>query len=226
VKNTLALPRLRYRPYLGVTMLTKLLAGEARCAWQLLVRIRYDLPPEPTTPKLQEWKEKHQTLVNERATELENRGLHIQVEDQNWLECWGKTSGIRLAGKPDIAILERERVTYEDCKTGEPKFSDHVQVMLYAHIAKRMRVQRELSGNVVYPDKIEAVDLSRWSADGIGRRFREVMEGINAGNVLPTASFQECRYCKVRAYCEARIEAPDSADMPDLSFTPQPLPIK
>lgn len=219
MKNTLALPRLRYRRYLNVTMLTALLSGEAKCVWQLWARSRYDIPKEPDSPQLAEWKRNHDSLVNKRVAELEGRGLLVQVENENWLECWGKTSGIKLSGKPDIAILQRDLVTYEDCKTGKRRASDHVQVMMYAHIAKRMRVERQVSGNVIYPDGIEPVDFGRWTTEGIGRRFREVMECVNEGNVVATPSFRECRYCKVRAYCEARIEAPDGEREPALSFS-------
>ncbi len=202
--ETLPLPRKRYQPKLAVVQLAELLSGERKCEWPTLVAAQYDLPKEPVTDELAEWRVKHDRLVTERVAELERNGLHVQVENENWLSLVGQ-SGLKLSGKPDIVILERERVTYEDCKSGKPKGAHHIQVLLYAQLARQTGITAPLAGNVIYPNGIEPVDL-------VGRRrevrekFIAVMARVNSGDVPRIPSWSDCRYCKVRAYCPDRIE--------------------
>ena len=202
--ETLPLPPKRPQPRLAVTQLAGILSGEKHCEWPAWVAAHFDTPKEPDTDELIEWRQKHDSLVAERVNELEANGLHVQVESENWLSLVGR-SGTKLSGKPDIVVLERDRLTYEDCKTGKRKDEHHVQVLLYAQLARQTGVTTPLAGNLVYPDGIETVDLMG-RAPEVRANFIALMARVNSGEVPRTPSWSDCRFCKVKAYCSYRIE--------------------
>jgi len=61
---------------------------------------------------------------------LKSEGYEVLVEDQNSFQLAGKNGGI-LAGKADILAINGEDLLVIDCKTGQEKNSDKLQVLLY-----------------------------------------------------------------------------------------------
>lgn len=186
-----------------MTWLTGLLSGEDHCEWPLWVRSRFDLPKEPISDRLRDILDSHAELVRTRVAELERQGFNVRMEDENSLSYRG-VSGTLFSGKPDIAIIERDKMTYEDCKTGKAKPSHDAQVLLYAQLARQNRVTKQIAGNVVYPNEVKSVDMGQ--APEIQSNFIALMQRVNAGDVPRVPSPRECRYCKVRNYCDERIE--------------------
>jgi PD-(D/E)XK nuclease superfamily len=201
VNHILLRPPPRSSPFVWVTWLTKLISGEHKCAWVLWFQLRYQIPKEPETPQLREWNERHAQLVAQRANELEEFGFNVQLESENWLEQYGR-SGTKFSGKPDIAVVERDLLTYEDCKTGRRYEADHIQVLLYAQIARQTGVRKPIAGVVVYPDGVELVNMSRKYE--VRDRFVDLMQRVSA-EPAQVPDYSECRYCKARAYCPERI---------------------
>lgn len=179
-----------------------LISGEKKCEWAPWFQRLYPIPKEPETPQMRERNERHARLVAQRAAELEVYGFNVQLESENWMEQYGKDSGTKLSGKPDIAVVERDLLTYEDCKTGRHYDAHHVQVLLYAQIARQTGVRKPIAGVVVYPGEVELVDMSRKAE--IRERFAALMQRITTVEPPRVPNCRECRYCKVRAYCPDR----------------------
>src|SRR5581483_989607 len=90
------------------------------------------------------------------------------------------------------------------CKTGKRRLSDHVQVLLYAQLARQNHVDKEITGNIVYADGIEPVEMARRPEITAG--FIDLMSRINGENVPRRPSPMECRFCKVRSFCDERAD--------------------
>jgi hypothetical protein len=189
-----------------------LLAGDNKCEWTLWALSRYDIPREPDTPESIEHNRRHELLVEQRAHELELQNLYYTLDKDNWTSFVGR-SGTKLTGKPDIIVPERDRITFEDCKGGRRKQEHHVQVLLYIQIDQQNKnrarkngglvVDRDYAGSVIYRDGVETTDLTR--SREIARDFTALMERVNGGAVPRSPSARDCRYCKVRNYCDQRI---------------------
>ena len=96
----------RDEPYIWVTWLGKLLAGDAHCEWALWFRAHhtYDKQKDETFD-LTAWKAGHGEFVRVRAAELRAAGYTVFVEDQNRFALKGKAATV--GGKPDIVAVSR-----------------------------------------------------------------------------------------------------------------------
>jgi len=161
----------RAEPYIWVTWLTKLLAGESTCEWSAWFRAHHkEYDKLPVSFDLARWTVDHNELVNARREQLLDDGFRVFVEDENAFKRRGKT-GIVVSGKPDILALRDGRGVIEDCKTGRPRTSDQLQVLVYLLL---LPIQNErtsgiaLDGRVVY--KTGSVDVP---GSGLDDAFRD-----------------------------------------------------
>ena len=126
--------RRSHGPYIWLTWLSKLLAGETVCPWSVWFRANHDSGSwQPIASDFDEatWKARHTRALTDRATRFTAHGLQVRLEDQNAFRLRGKTAA--LGGKPDIIASparDATRGTVVDVKTGRPKASDIVQVQL------------------------------------------------------------------------------------------------
>ncbi len=133
------MPRLRDGgPYIWITWLARLLAGEQSCEWASQFKAHNDAGSwerAPSTFDLAGWQIRHTNLLRRCAEEHRQHGYLIALEAQNAFRLRGKTA--TLAGKPDLVVLldkERRNAKVIDAKAGNPKTSDQVQVMLYMYL--------------------------------------------------------------------------------------------
>ncbi|MFC2099388.1 PD-(D/E)XK nuclease family protein [Candidatus Bipolaricaulota bacterium] len=207
----------RSEPYIWVTWLTKLLAGESTCGWSAWFRAHntnYD--KLPIDFDLARWTIEHNELVSARREQLLDEGHEVYVEDENAFKRIGQT-GIVVSGKPDIlAILDGDGIV-EDCKTGRPRLSDQLQVLVYMLLLpiKNSRcADIELSGRLVY--KTSSVDVPAAGLDEAFRlRFVELVRKVGGDSPLPKhPAWSECRWCDIGpADCLYRVtEPPDSIE--------------
>ena len=196
----------RKAPYVWVTWLTKLLAGENKCEWALWFKSRHKYDKLESGFDLDRWTREHDDLVEWRVKKLRESGQQVRVEDENAFRVEGK-SGTTVAGKPDIAVVTDDSIVYEDCKTGKKRDSDHVQVLLYALLTKKY-LKVPMTGSLVYPKSVESVDMQR--LPDIGDKFKAVMERLNSETPPAQVPSQaECRYCDIpKAYCASRLQDP------------------
>ena len=201
----------RDEPYVWVTWITKLLAGEANCAWAAWFRAHHTYQRLPSDFDLAAWTADHAAMVRATAEALRQDGMEVFIEGQNAFKLRG-SDGTVLAGKPDIVAVGGDRALVIDCKTGQPRMADHFQVMVYMLILPLThRACRDMSieGQLRYRDNTVKVPASKITTELRGL-FRETMHDVGGNDPLPRVpSWDECRFCDIGAAdCPQRVEAP------------------
>ena len=202
----------RREPYIWVTWLTKLLAGESTCEWSAWYRAHHtNYDKLPIDFDLARWTIEHNELVNERREQLLDEGYAVYVEDENAFKRVGKT-GIIVSGKPDVLAIRDGVGLLEDCKTGRPRTSDQLQVLVYMlllPIGNPRCAGVELSGRVVY--RTSSVEIPATGLDDAFRtRFVDLVHRVGGESPLPkTPAWSECRWCDIGpADCLYRVSEP------------------
>lgn len=188
-------------PYIWVTWLTKLLAGENSCEWAAWFRAQHEgwsWKKVPDTFDQTGWQLEHTSRINEHRQSWEDRGHTVFTENQNSFILRGKTAA--LGGRPDLIAKGSTGSTVIDIKTGQPTPSHSVQVMIYMYAIPRALTSYKgmtLDGRVVYQDhEIDiphsAIDVS--FVETLSHLIRRVAAQIPARRVpSPT----ECNYCNI-----------------------------
>jgi hypothetical protein len=176
------------------------MAGESACLWSSWFRANHQhYHKMPASLDLAQWNIEHTRLLSDTREALLCCGAALRVESQNGFQ-FGHRSGAVLAGKPDLVAIEDATVTVVDCKTGRPKTSDRVQVMIYMFVLPycfpELAVYR-IKGKVVY--RGEEIDVPAASAD---HRFGENLDYFLdrlATEIPPVSvpSVSECRLCDI-----------------------------
>ena len=209
------MPRLRESgPYIWITWLARLLAGEQSCEWASQFKAHNDAGSwerAPSTFDLAGWQIRHTNLLRRCAEEHRQHGYLIALEGQNAFRLRGQTA--TLAGKPDLVVLldkERRNAKVIDAKAGNPKTSDQVQVMLYMYLIPLALPGYQdftLAGQVVYEN--HSVDIPPGAVD---KRFISSVQALvrRLGAREPAVrapSWGECRFCDITAAdCPERVE--------------------
>ena len=148
-------------------------------------------------------------MLRKTAADHEKEGHTVHTEGQNMFALKGKTG--TLAGKPDMVAVKDMEGWVVDTKTGSPKASDRVQVMIYmwampktipafADVTFQGKVVYKSGYSVITADEVDAVFIKR-----VGDLMKEV-----CGEAEPhkAPSFAECQHCPITAEdCAARAGA-------------------
>jgi hypothetical protein len=199
----------RPNPFIWVSWLSKLMAGEKQCEWASWFRSHYVWEKVPSGLDLAKWTADHAQLLRARKAELEAEGFTVYAEDQNSFTLVGET-GIEVSGKPDLVAIRGQDAYVEDCKTGTPRHSDHFQVMVYMlalpHVEGPWKGRR-IEGRIVYSTAVVDVPASKIDA-GLKELFRKTVLTIGDHEPARRApSWGECRYCDIsKGDCPERIE--------------------
>ena len=94
----------------------------------------------PSTFDQAAWHVNHTRLVNRVLDRFEGEGRSVSVEAQNQFTLVGRVATV--GGKPDIIAVSGDSVTVCDAKTGQPRISDQVQVMVTRSVQSEGRVDR------------------------------------------------------------------------------------
>jgi hypothetical protein len=207
----------REDPYIWVTWLTRLLAGESQCEWSAWFRAHHkDYDKVPSDFDLAGWTMEHNDLVTARREQLLRDGYEVYVEEENAFRRIGKT-GIVVSGKPDILAVRDRMGVVEDCKTGRPRASDPIQVLAYLLLLpiKNPRCAGvKLSGRVVYKTGTTDVPWAKLD-EGYRGRFVDLVHRVGGDKPLAKLpSWPECRWCDIApSVCLCRVtEPPASAE--------------
>jgi hypothetical protein len=200
----------RPNPFIWVTWLSKIMAGEKQCEWASWFRSHYIWEKLPSGLDVAKWTADHAQLLRARKVALEAEGFTVYAEDQNSFTLVGQT-GIEVAGKPDLVAIRGQEAYVEDCKTGSPRNSDHLQVLIYMLSLPYVDGPckgRQLEGRIVYGSRIVDVPSSK-----IDAAFRELFRKtvLTIGGPEPAtkvASWGECRYCDI-----SKTDCPDRIDI-------------
>lgn len=196
--------------YIWVTWLSKLMAGEMGCWWSAWFKAHYvGYDKVPSDFNLAKWTAEHTRIVHEVVTERESIGELVTVEDQNSFR-YRFGDGVTIAGKPDIVSITDNTLSVIDVKTGQPRVSDHMQVMLYLLLLPRVRVKceaRSLEGHVVYREYRSDI-LSQAIDEGFKRNARYFLNLLNSEeSAKKVPSIGNCRFCDVgRSDCPERVD--------------------
>ena len=204
------------KPYIWATWLSRLLSGDDWCEWRAWFQAHHYSDSwirAGTGFDSARWKMEHSRLLWESREGLEYDGYTVWVEKQNkfWLEGAGATIG----GQPDLLAEKHGDITVIDVKTGTPRQSDIVQVMLYMYGLDRSVPawgDITLKGRVVYSDHV--VDIP---ADAISPEFIEQMGSLirrvaDSKSALVVPSSTECGFCSITLEeCPKRTSVPRDA---------------
>lgn len=198
----------RPEPYVWVSWITKILAGEASCTWSAWLRAHYQTAKAPSKMELGTWQMDHTNMLRKAVAEYEKDGYTVFAEGQNLFTLKGKTG--TLSGKPDVVAVKNMGGWIVDTKTGSPKASDRIQVMIYMWAMVKTNpefAQIRFDGKVVYKTCYNII-LSDEVDEQFGKRVGELMKevcGIKEPHKAP--SYSECQFCPVTAEdCPDRVE--------------------
>lgn len=217
MSQTSFVDRPRREPYVWVTWLTKLLAGESRCVWRTWYKacFKYEKRPEDESRKgfFAEWTAKHDALQQARIKSLEAAGYLVRMEEAAEFKLKGKAG--TLSGKPDIvAIKDAAPILVEDTKAGRQRESDAWQVLIYLlalPLTWLRGADQPLQGNVVYKD--QRIVPVRALAGPEREAISNLLKTVTNRDVEPARapSWSECRYCDI-ANCPERVEKEPMGD--------------
>jgi len=210
------MPVRRQSPYVWVTWITKILAGEDSCEWASWFRANHEnssykrIPPDFDSAT---WQIKHTELLRQTRMEYESKGYKVFTQNQNMIRLQGRTS--ILSGIPDLVAVVDEIGIVIDVKTGQPLTSHVIQVLIYMYALSRTRGKLKglnLEGRVVYPDHEITVPL-----DSVGKQFISSLGNLMlrlADNkpAIRVPSERECGFCHITAEdCPDRVDSSESS---------------
>ena len=192
-------------PYIYATWLTKVIAGDEQCTYQpwFKAHFRYEKKADPSFD-FAAWTIDHKALVERHAAGLRADGWTVTIEDANAFKLFGKTA--LLSGKPDIIAERNGEVRVCDAKTGAPRHSDFVQVLIYMLSLLRTRGDiKTLSGAVVYQDRVVPVTREELTPAMEEKIFAAVRAAAAAEPPEASPSARGCSFCDI-ADCRFRVD--------------------
>lgn len=209
----------RDNPYVWASWISKLMAGENQCKWAAWFHAHYKADKVPSDFNSATWTAEHNQLLQNRKKALQAEGFTVYVEDQNSFRLVSK-SGITVSGKADIVAIKEDEAYVEDCKTGNPKHSDHMQVLIYMLALPRAAPHcggKSFEGRVVYKDSVVDVPSAKIN-ESLKVLFKETVRDVGGSEPLEKVpSWNECRYCDItKVDCPERVAAEPAAKDHDL----------
>ena len=191
-------------PFVYVTWITKILAGEAECLYQPWAKSQFKYAKRPDANfNLAAWTAEHNALVAARAKELRDDGWSVTLEDQNAFKWSGKAA--LLSGKPDIlALHEKHGALVVDAKTGQQRHSDFFQCLIYMLALPRVRGELQgLRGEVCYTSHQIQIEPEELTPDIEARIFAMLRTMGSADRPATVPSQRGCAWCDL-ADCKDR----------------------
>jgi PD-(D/E)XK nuclease superfamily len=211
------------KPSIWITSVAKLLAGDAQCWWQSWFKAHFSGYDKLSGGFNEaEWKMAHTALLDSihQQAEIDYPEAKISVEDEN--AFWLNGESCDLGGKPDLVIALPDRVIIDDAKTGQPKASDVIQMMLYMYALPRAFEKyrdKPMTARLKYlPDRYSPqlgpgppriVEVPGSSIDQLFiTRLGEVIRRVAAdAPAIKVPSVRECAWCDIsKEDCPERID--------------------
>ncbi len=199
----------RSSPYVYTTWLSKLLVGDQSCEWATWFKANFQgYEKAPSTFDATGWRLAHTALLDRKYRQLIEAKHFVSVEGQNKFSLRGKCA--TLGGKPDLIGLNGKG-TICDIKTGQPKPSDHVQVMIYMFavpLALPKYKGLRFDGLVVYPDHEVSIPAEAVDSNFVGN-LADLIKRVSAETpARRVPNPDECKFCDLTSKdCTERAEA-------------------
>ena len=196
-------------PYIWATWLPRLLTGERSCEWAIWFKAHHQgWNRKPSDFNQADWLAQHTALLNEQRDQWTHSGYDVRLENQNAFRLRGQSA--ILAGKPDLLVLNNDRILIVDVKGGQEQPWHRYQVMIYMYaLPKAMPEYRDakFSGEIVYNDHTHRVPQGGID-QGFIRNLGSLIRRIAAPEPsVRVPSAQECRFCDITA-----ADCPDRMD--------------
>jgi len=212
----------RESPYVWVTWISKILAGEDSCEWASWFRANHEnnsYKRKPADFDLATWQIKHTELLRQTRREYESKGYRVFTQNQNMIRLQGRTS--MLSGTPDLVAVGDETSIVIDLKTGQPLTSHVIQVLIYMYALSRTRRESKglsLEGRVVYPEHEIIVPLDSVDKQFISSLGNLMLRLADNKPAIRVPSERECGFCHITAEdCPDRLESIDSSSEPAIT---------
>ncbi len=197
-------------PYIWVTWLSKILAGEATCEWASWFKAQHESwswRKAQSSFDFVKWNMNHTEMLGGLRNRFVGEGYEVRVENQNAFTASGKTA--KLGGKPDLVAIGPAQLIV-DAKTGQPRTSDHVQVMTYMWALPRVDSRYSgvvFDGLVCYQDHEVPIPSNAIDAEFERRLADTVSRLASTAPAHKVPSFGECSWCDIgKEACPERIE--------------------
>ena len=198
----------RESPFAWVTWISKLLAGENPCDFSVWFQAHYrGYDTVPDSGQMALWTIEHASQVKKRAEALRTAGFTVTIEDQN-KGVYRSRAGLTIGFKPDIVAkcgceMHAKGDKIVDIKTGQPRISDTVQMLLYVLMTGLE------AGELYYSKTGETLCVGKEAADkSFQRNLNDAVERIVAIEPALKVPGKNCRFCKItKADCPERFEA-------------------
>jgi hypothetical protein len=198
--------------YTYATWLSKAMAGERQCLYAGWFKSHFKVQGKRDI-NLDAWTAEHTAMVHDVVAKLRAARYQVYLEGQNSIRVKG-SGGAVLVAKPDIVAVKGDTAIVIDCKTGQPRTSDSLQVRLYMYLLSEWsthpaRSCRRILGEVRYKrEDDETVYLPHAAADGVAGLMRRYMSVfLGAAPPLPVPSYAECKFCELgKLFCPDRID--------------------
>ena len=204
------------KPYIWVTWLGKLLAGDDSYEWRAWFQshhYRGSWARAETTFDSLRWTMKHSKLLREWREGLEDDGYTVRVEKQNTFRLDGATATI--GGQPDLVAKKDGDAAVIDVKTGSPRQSDIAQVIIYMFGLSRSHPEWKnipLKGKVVYHDHVVDIPADAVNADFLQQMSSLIRRVADDKPALMVPSSTECGLCPITLKdCPQRVSGPIEA---------------
>jgi len=196
--------------FVWITWLSKVMAGEQACEWASWFKAHFEAYKKvPSDFDSAKWKIEHTRKLRDLRLERLKNGDCVFMESENQIR-YAAASGVCVVGKPDlIGVGDTGPIIY-DVKTGQPRSSNEIQVLLYMHLLPlTVPAYRgtKPKGCVVYNDS--RVNIPHEAVDeGFVRNFEYFLEVIGSANpAMKVPSRSECQYCDIaKSECPERVE--------------------
>ena len=189
-------------PYIWVTWLTKLLAGENSCEWASWFRAQHEGSSYEKVPQdfdAAGWMLSHTAAIHQCRQEFMSRGYQMFQEAQNSFTLKGRSA--TLGGKPDLIALRDDDGLILDVKTrqapAQPRRSSHD---LHVRDSKgNPRISRDdIPGRGRLPrttgSRYRHRRWTRPSSRSVGSLITRLADETPAQKV---PSLYECRFCDI-----------------------------
>lgn len=199
----------RPSPHVWASGLSKLLVGEQSCEWAAWFKANHErYEKAPSSFDATGWRLAHTALLDRKYRQLIEAKHSVSIEGQNWFALQGKCAVLK--GKPDLIGINGKGTVY-DVKTGQPKPSDHVQVMIYmwaVPLAFPKYAGVKFDGLVVYPDHEVPIPAESVDAAFIARTADLIKRLSVDAPPRRAPSAGECTFCDLTLKdCPDRVEA-------------------
>jgi len=196
--------------FIWVTWLPKLMIGEVSCIWSIWFKTRYKYEKIPSGFDQAKWKITHNRMLHELKSRREQAGEKVFVENQNYFRFEVRPDLV-IAGKPDLITVLGDNITIYDCKTGQPKASDQIQMMLYMYctpLCLAICKDKKPKGILVYDNKNVEIPADTIDVKFINNfdYFIDVLNSNEPPKKVPSVT--ECQFCDItNADCPERVNA-------------------